>query len=56
MRYRLTIGNKSAPAFISVLKIATFSTRKILSVFVIFLRHQLALHRPSIVTQVSVIN
>lgn len=46
----------SVPAFISVPKIATFSTLNILSAFVIYVRHHYALRRPFIMTQVSVIN
>lgn len=46
----------SVPAFISVPKIATFSTLNILSAFVIYVRHHCALRRTFIMTQVSVIN
>lgn len=45
----------SVPAFISVLKTATFSTLNMLSAFVIYVRHHYALRRPFIMTQVSAI-
>lgn len=45
----------SVPAFISVPKIATFSTLNMLSAFVIYVRHHYALRRPFIMTQVLAI-